>query len=414
MSRIFLKRFWDAVVVVTATASALLVPVALIPGWHTHANIALIEWGITAVFAVDIIVRYRATHRSSRWGENQLLAVDIVAALPLYLLFGQPLLLLFRMFKLFRIAEFGREKLRTDIQRAAALRLSYFAYGLFLSAHWITSGWIALRGSAAAQEASWTAYINALYWCVTTLSTVGYGDVTPANNFQTLYAIVVMILGVGVYAYVIGNIATILTNIDPARSRYLQHIERLGAFIRYRQIPPRLQRRIHDYYDYLWEKRLGYDESHVLDSLPRSLRTDVSLFLKRDVIERVPLFADAPDQFKRDIAMQMTSEVFTPGDYILRAGEFGRDMFFISRGAVEVVSPDGKSVYSTLAEGDFFGEIALLEDQSRTASIRAVDYCDLYRLTRDVFTDVVAIHGDIADKIREKAAQRAQELRGSE
>lgn len=410
MSRNIAKRSWNALVVVVTTCSALTVPLALIPGWRDLPFVAPVDWIVTVVFVIDAVVRYRfSSGQQSRSGQIRLLVLDVIAALPLFLVTGRPVLLLFRMLKLVRIGQFARDRLRRDVQHVGFLRLTFFAYGLFLSAHWITCGWIALRGSAAATEATWTTYVYALYWCVTTLTTVGYGDVTPANNQQTLFAIVVMILGVGVYAYVIGNIATILTNIDPARARYLQHIERLGAFVRYRQIPPTLQRRIHGYYDFLWDKRLGYDESNILESLPVSLRTEVSLFLRRDVLERVPLFADAPEAFKRDIALQMTSEVFTPGDYVIRAGEQGRDMFFISRGSVEVVSPDSNEVFNVLSQGDFFGEIALLEDQPRTASIQAVDYCDLYRLTREVFLRVVSQHKDIAHKIEEKARERTRD-----
>jgi voltage-gated potassium channel len=83
-------------------------------------------------------------------------------------------------------------------------------------------------------------------------------------------------------------------------------------------------------------------------------------------------------------------------------------MYFIVRGAVEVISPDGH-VLDVLGEGDYFGEIALLEDRPRNASVRAVDYCDLYRLSRDVFNELVAHHGDIADAIKRTARERSDE-----
>lgn len=411
MGKVRARHVWDAVVVVSTTLAALTVPIALIPGWSTIPLIAVAEWLVTVVFAADVLVRiHRLKHGRERDTMLQVVAFDVIPALPAFLVFGHPLILLLRLGKLVRLGQFARSLLRSAVRRAAALRLAFFIYGLFLSAHWITCGWIALRGQTVAAEASWTSYVNALYWCVTTLTTVGYGDVTPVNDQQTLYAIVVMILGVGVYAYIIGNIATILTNIDPARSRYLNAIDRLGAFVRYRQVPPHLQHRIREYYDYEWEKRLGYDESNILDSLPRGLRDEVALFLKRDLLERVDLFADAPEHFTREVALRMKSEIYTPGAYIVRAGETGRDMFFISRGSVRVLGRDNTEV-AVLNEGDFFGEIALLEDQPRTASVVAADYCDVYRLTRATFSDVVAQHANIAGQIQEKARQRAREIR---
>ena len=82
------------------------------------------------------------------------------------------------------------------------LRLVFFAYWLFLATHWIACGWLALR-QAPVMNNDATNYLNALFWTVQTFSTVGYGNITPVTNAQILYAIAVMIIGVGVYGYII-------------------------------------------------------------------------------------------------------------------------------------------------------------------------------------------------------------------
>jgi len=61
---------------------------------------------------------------------------------------------------------------------------------------------------------------------------------------------------------------------------------------------------------------------------------------------------------------------------------------------------------TTLKEGDFFGELALLFIQPRTASIRAVDYCDFYTLDKDTFAHVLAQYPEFATHIKEKADKR--------
>jgi voltage-gated potassium channel len=335
------------------------------------------------------------------------LIVDLLAALPFGFIFNAGLLHLLRLIKLARIAQFMRQWRQRAVKYANVLRLVFFVYWLTLSAHWIACGWLALRGVAATGD-NWSDYIRALYWTIQTLSTVGYGDLTPATNAQRLYAMGVMMVGVGVYGYIIGNVASILANIDPAKVFYLENMERLTAFMNYRNIPPRLQKRIRNYYAYLWEKRLSYDESTIISSLPPSLQTDVSLFLKRDIIEKVPLFQGASDEFIREIALQMTPVIFTPGDYVYKAGESGRDMYFITHGTVEVVSKDGNEIYTSLSDGDFFGEIALVHNQPRTASVRAVSYCDLYRLDKEIFDRVLAHYPEIAAQIAAKAKERSK------
>lgn len=401
--------------IATATLTGFLLPLQLVLNLADKNLLLSVNWGITFLFAADFFVQWRRAHArqsgdltnaGGRRGNKRWLLIDGIAALPFNAVFGGTPVPLLRLLKLARIAHFMRHWRQQQLHNANFLRLVFFAYWFILLAHWIACGWLALRGLAPELDLQ-TNYARALYWCITTLTTVGYGDITPYNNAQIIYAIAVMIIGAGLYGYIIANVANILANINPARVRFLENMERLTAFMNYRNLPAGLQRRIRDYYGYLWDNRLGYDESTVISALPVSLRTDVSLFLNRDIIERVPLFRGASEDFVREIALQLRPAVFTPGDYVFKAGEHGEDMYFISRGTLDVIAKDGHSVLGQLRDGDFFGEIALLQQQPRTASVRAASYCDLYRLDKQTFEHVLAHYPDIAEKIARQAQARA-------
>jgi voltage-gated potassium channel len=81
---------------------------------------------------------------------------------------------------------------------------------------------------------------------------------------------------------------------------------------------------------------------------------------------------------------------------------------------VDVIAADGHTLLNTITEGDFFGEIALLFSQPRTASVRAVDYCDLYTLDKDTFDRVLSRYPDFTAHIRDMAYQRQPELEREE
>ncbi len=124
----------------------------------------------------------------------------------------------------------------------------------------------------------------------------------------------------------------------------------------------------------------------------------------------MPVLKGAGEELLRDIVSKLDPVVFLPGDIIVRKGETGREMYFISRGTVDVVSGDMSTVYATLTEGQFFGEIALLLSTERTATIRANDYCDLYRLDQETFGSVLERYPEFAASIRSMAEHRRREL----
>jgi voltage-gated potassium channel len=401
-------RLWDAFVMVLVTIGAIVAPLRVVLGSELIPHAALLDAFLTLLFAADIAVNAAVAERTGIPYGRLSLATDIAAAIPFHLLGGSPWLLFFRLFKLARVGRAMAHWRQQHLHRWNALRLVYFIYWLAIAVHWLATGWLWLRGIYPGAD-PWTLYLHSLYWCISTITTIGYGDITPSNNAQVVYAMVVMIFGVGMYGYVIANISTIIGNLQPARTRYLANMEKLGAFMRSREIPPAMQRRIRDYYGYVWEHRLGYDETSIVQGLPPGLLVEVSLFLKRDIIQKVPFFKGAGDELIKEIALVMQPVVYTPGDIVVRVGEPGADMFFIARGHCEVIGTDGVSVVATLREGDFFGEIALLEHRPRSASIRSATYCDLYRLDKESFDRAIAKFPEFAAHIGAKSAGRRQQ-----
>ena len=159
------------------------------------------------------------------------------------------------------------------------------------------------------------------------------------------------------------------------------------------------------YYRYIWESRNGYDDSTVLSSLPTKLRAEVALHLNAEIIDKVPLLKGADQDCLQDIVLQLKPLVVVPGEKIFHVGEPGDSMYFIHRGPVEIVSAEGRTL-ATLQPGSFFGEMALLTTNPRTATAKAADYCDLFVLSRTAFESVLSRYPTFAEHIQEVARQR--------
>ena len=372
------------------------------------------ETALTILFTVDIIFsRNRLKENQSiqlleirilgsyykRW-----LILDIIAAIPFALFIPLPVLEYLRFFKLVKVGYLAFILARTHLHFSSTLLVAQVLYWTMLLAHWLSCGWLYVKGIAG--NVSTGDYIEALYWTVSTLTTVGYGDITPDNNAERIYAILTMILGYSLMGYLIGSIAGILTKKNPTWENYLENLEQLTNATRHAQLPLDLQQRIHAYFLYKLERKLGYDESSFIKELPQGLRAEVSLHFRQEIIEEVPLFKDAPDAFILEIAQHLTEHIIPAGECIFKVGDVANKMYFISTGSVNVFSEHQKTPIAILKAGDYFGEIALFNDTPRTATVRASTYCDLYSLNKDIFRKIFDRYPEVQAKIFEKAEIR--------
>lgn len=409
-------QIWKSTVIVATSIIAILVPLQLV--LHPGDNPLPSAWNLllTGILAGDVFIRLRVgtglsgakeseANSAHRLGSVSLAIADVVAAIPWMLLTGVPALELLRLVKVTRLTEAFRWQRSGDILHRTLLRLARFSFWVVLTVHWLACGWIALRGIESTSDRSGV-YLESLYWCVTTLTSVGYGDITPQTAAEKLYAMLLMILGVGVYGFVIGNVANLLSKIDMIKATYQSNIDRLSGFLRYRDVPADLRQRIFEYFAYLWEKRRGYDESMVLAELPPSLRTELSLILKQEVVAKVPFLQEASGELIRDLCQCLNPEVYMPDDVIYRSGEIGRHMYFVGSGRVDLVGQDDAAILETVEAGGFFGEIALLHGRPRLATARAADYCDLYVLNKESFDRVLSRYPDFAAHMQEVADAR--------
>ena len=378
------------------------------------------SWGVSVVFLVDLI--HRRGLAASPGGRRRDLVLDALAALPAQAVLGWiapagagwsgmvAAAGLLPLVKLWRAPALLGEFRERWARHPGASRLVVFGFWLVQAAHGMALGWI-LVGAAEASRPPGDQYIRALYWCVTTIATIGYGDYYPDHNHndQILYTIAVQILGAGLFGCIIGNVSGWIVNRDVARAEYLKKMEEVNACLKTSRLPAPLEERVRDYYAYLWKTRRSVTLRPVLDELPPSLSTDVLLHLNRGLLGKVGLFQNAGESLVRDAVRRLRPMVFPPGDEILRQGEHGDCMYFLSAGEVDVLV-NGMTV-ARLGAGSHFGETALIQKEHRMATIRAAGYCEVSRLDKGDFDSLREHHPDFDARVRQAVAERMADTR---
>ncbi len=186
---------------------------------------------------------------------------------------------------------------------------------------------------------------HAMWWAIVTLATLGYGDVVPLSALGRVLGGIAAILGFGMFALPAGILA----------NGFADEIKRLR---------------------------------------------DVGSW---NLVVKVPLFSSLDSGIIYDIASLLRVKRFIKNEVIVKQGDKGDAMYFIVEGEVKVSAGNWSTV---LKAGDFFGEIALIKDMPRTATVTALRRCETLRLTTYDFKKSLASHPDILEQIEKIADER--------
>ncbi|CAI9755582.1 unnamed protein product [Fraxinus pennsylvanica] len=227
---------------------------------------------------------------------------------------------------------------------------SNFNYGIFGNA----------IGKQVVSSAFIEKYFYCLWWGLQNLSSYGQTLTTSTFIGETLFAILIAILGLVLFAHLIGNMQTYMQSITVRLEEWRLKRRDTEEWMRHRQLPEDLQQRVRRFIQYKWLTTRGVDEESILQTLPSDLRRDIQRHLCLDLVRRVPFFSQMDDQLLDAICERLVSSLSTQGTYIVREGDPITEMLFIIRGTLDSSTTNGGRTgffnSITLRPGDFCGE----------------------------------------------------------
>jgi voltage-gated potassium channel len=267
--------------------------------------------------------------------------------------------------------------------------------------HILTVGWILVVGDAAYP------YHTGLYLVLYTLTTVGFGDLIVTGQAQQLYCCMLFLCGALTNGIVISQMSSFLQKANIEADRVDKMRETLAVLTHF-DIPFHTQSEILSFQSHVLEHNLGSSHEELVSSLPVTIQDSLGLFMKIKYISMVPMFASADRDIKMALAMGLENIIFHPQEFIIIAGESGREMYFLGHGIADVIHPNGFYL-ATLRKGNFFGEIALLvAEAKRTASIKALTYCDVFRLEKQEFSHILGKFPAFKENVETEMEERVR------
>lgn len=214
-------------------------------------------------------------------------------------------------------------------------------------------------------------YIAALYYSIMTLTTIGYGDVVPKTHGERALAILNMLVGGGIYAYVIGGVCQIVTSMDVSTNQFHQLMDNLNRYIDQNNLPEHLKTRLKEYFHNSRHIQQEHHYKELLRTMSPGLRGEVSLHNHR-WIHKISFFrcGDPIEQceFIIGVALRLRAACFSPQEVVIRRNDYNTKMYLVERGLAS------GSKGEIISRGSFFGEDIILHLQRRKFSMVALTY----------------------------------------
>ncbi|XP_034945688.1 potassium voltage-gated channel subfamily H member 8 [Chelonus insularis] len=350
---------------------------------------------VEALFMFDIVLNFRTTYVSRKGklvingrkiATNYLRSwflIDLLAALPFDLLYafdvysgeesGHSHIHLVKLTRLLRLARILQRMDRYS--QYSALILTLLMLSFTIVAHWLACIWyviadkerlhnnkewnlswmhtLAERLKIPVQNITHTeSYVTALYFTCSSLTSVGFGNVSANTTYEKVFSICTMLIGALMHALVFGNVTAIIQRIYSRRSLYHTKLRDLKDFMTLHQIPDQLKQRMQDYFQTTWSLNHGIDIHETLREFPEELRGDVSMHLHREILS-LPIFATASQGCLKLISHNIRSNFYAPEEYLVRKGDALSYIYYLCNGSMEV--EQNEMVVAILGKGDLVG-----------------------------------------------------------
>jgi potassium voltage-gated channel Eag-related subfamily H member 8 len=253
--------------------------------------------------------------------------------------------------------------------------------------------------------------VAGVYWTLTTITTVGYGDISAGTAtersflifpgfFIRMYATVLMIVGVCFYSYCIGSISSVLSSIDTREAKLQEKLGVLNDIAKDYDMTTDLYLRLHKTLKYDHNKNV-MDKFEFLKQLPQNLKLELSYNMHKEVIEQFPFFSAQPKQFIAFLGPLLKPIKVSKNAYIYEEGDLlNTGIYFLIKGKVGLCLKNyNDAIYVIIDQGililtltndkqDFILEkltfMIMKPLQNGNSQLKALEDCELLELSKEV------------------------------
>ena len=251
-------------------------------------------------------------------------------------------------------------------------------------------------------------YIISLYWTVTTLCTVGYGDVHAQTNLEKVLSIGWMVFSVYFLSFVIGSLSSMLASMDTKENALVSKLAIIDEFSKEAKLSKSLRSRLRYALRYSTEKT-GFswtDKQNIFNELPKHLRYEVAMAMHHGAAWNITFFKGKDEVVISSIVPFLKPVFVNVNEFVYRKKEYAEEIYFIVRGRVSYVFGKDCSKLTSMQMGSYFGDIEVMLQIPRKYSSKTTRDCELLIMSKELLNEIVEEYPKVWEELKASALER--------
>lgn len=225
-------------------------------------------------------------------------------------------------------------------------------------------------------------YVVSIYFVMTTILTIGFGDLTPKISQERIIVIFIQLIGVMINGYIISMMVSSLY--DPIGSNFLNSYRGFVDFMNFKEIPKNLVNEIIHFFQERWNQTRGADDlKEVLKFVPETVRDHLKLDMTRQCLSQVSMMQVANEKLLIGFSNAMNITTFAPGEIIFKEGEIYPELYLLKSGNIRLDSSENQTMVINNDNRICLGELELFLDIPRKMTASALTFVEVWIIERN-------------------------------
>ncbi|CAD8060849.1 unnamed protein product [Paramecium primaurelia] len=307
----------------------------------------------TCIYSKGVLIKNRK-RLIKRYLKREFL-IDMLLIIPFFIgrqldFFYLDLVIILKMFQISKLTYSLFNRLELTQQQTAIFELIKLIFFILFCAHFSACIWHKLGiwgnwGNITSitwikqqqlQDSLWIdRYIVSFYWSIVTMTTIGYGDITPVNLTERLFCIIMTLISTATFAYSVNSIGQIFKDMSKQSTQFKTNMNSLNKYLKNQKVSPTLQIKFRRYFEYFWSKP-SQEVIQFQDQIPQQLKNQMIVEINIKLLKQLDLFKQFSNSLLNTLCLQLQEQQLQPDEYLFKQNYLADKLYIFVNGQIEL------------------------------------------------------------------------------